>query len=350
MTTCATIIIAPSAARRGTLARSSVVNATAKRRITATAASKTFSSSSTFKRESSFFADHQKVASRIGKGRDAALTTTTTKTRSRKLVTVHASDAKTPPETFAAAVATSEKKAGADTMSTFALSFTAGALIGFGGLLLTSVGGSSPALAAANPGLSNLVKGAFGLPFGLSMVILTGAELFTGNVFVMLSGLLSKKVTQAQVMKNWLVSYAGNFAGSVFLAYMAYMAMTSAANPAPAIAIATMKATTLPFMVAFVRGVLCNWLVCLAVWGTMATTSVAGKILAIFWPITAFVTMGFEHSIANMFLIPHGMLYGADVSVSQMLMGNILPVTLGNIVGAAAFVAGVHYLAYGRNK
>ena len=350
MTTCATIIIAPSAARRGTLARSSVVNATAKRRITATAASKTFSSSSsTFKRESSFFADHQKVASRIGKGRDAALTTTT-KTRSRKLVTVHASDAKTPPETFAAAVATSEKKAGADTMSTFALSFTAGALIGFGGLLLTSVGGSSPALAAANPGLSNLVKGAFGLPFGLSMVILTGAELFTGNVFVMLSGLLSKKVTQAQVMKNWLVSYAGNFAGSVFLAYMAYMAMTSAANPAPAIAIATMKATTLPFMVAFVRGVLCNWLVCLAVWGTMATTSVAGKILAIFWPITAFVTMGFEHSIANMFLIPHGMLYGADVSVSQMLMGNILPVTLGNIVGAAAFVAGVHYLAYGRNK
>ena len=350
MTTCATIIIAPSAARRGTLARSSsvVVNATAKRRITATAASKTFSSK--FKRESSFFADHQKVASsRIGKGRDAALTTTT-KTRSRKLVTVHASDAKTPPETFAAAVATSEKKAGADTMSTFALSFTAGALIGFGGLLLTSVGGSSPALAAANPGLSNLVKGAFGLPFGLSMVILTGAELFTGNVFVMLSGLLSKKVTQAQVMKNWLVSYAGNFAGSVFLAYMAYMAMTSAANPAPAIAIATMKATTLPFMVAFVRGVLCNWLVCLAVWGTMATTSVAGKILAIFWPITAFVTMGFEHSIANMFLIPHGMLYGADVSVSQMLMGNILPVTLGNIVGAAAFVAGVHYLAYGRNK
>ena len=262
---------------------------------------------------------------------------------------MHASD-KTPPETFQAAVTTSEKKANADVVSTFALSFTAGALIGFGGLFLTTVGGASPALAAANPGLSNLVKGLFGLPFGLTMVILTGAELFTGNVFVMLSGLLSKKVTRAQVMKNWAVSYAGNFAGSVFLAYMAYVAMTSAANPAPAIAIATMKATTLPVMVAFVRGVLCNWLVCLAVWGTMATTSVAGKILAIFWPITAFVTMGFEHSIANMFLIPHGMLYGADVSVSQMLLGNILPVTLGNMVGAATFVAGVHYLAYGRNK
>lgn len=95
---------------------------------------------------------------------------------------MHASD-KTPPETFQAAVATSEKKANADVFSTFALSFTAGALIGFGGLFLTTVGGSSPALAAANPGLSNLVKGLFGLPFGLTMVILTGAELFTGNVF-----------------------------------------------------------------------------------------------------------------------------------------------------------------------
>ena len=133
------------------------------------------------------------------------------------------------------------------------------------------------------------------------------------------------------------------------MAYMAYFAMTSAANPQPAIQIAQMKAS-LPFAVAFTRGVLCNWLVCLAVWGTMATTSVAGKLLAIFWPISAFVAMGFEHSIANMFLIPHGMLYGANVSIAQMMFGNILPVTLGNTVGAAVFVAGVHYIAYGTHK
>merc|ERR1719183_453633 len=102
--------------------------------------------------------------------------------------------------------------------------------------------------------------------------------------------------------------------------------MTSAANPAPAIAIATMKATTLPVTVAFVRGVLCNWLVCLAVWGTMASTSVAGKILAIFWPISTFVALGFEHSVANMFLIPHGILCGAQVSVADMMLNNIIPV------------------------
>ena len=80
----------------------------------------------------------------------------------------------------------------------------------------------------------------------------------------------------------------------------------------------------------------------------MASTSVAGKILAIFWPISAFVTLGFEHSIANMFLIPHGMLNGAQVTVGEMMMNNIIPVTLGNMFAAAVFVAGIHYYAYGR--
>ena len=109
-----------------------------------------------------------------------------------------------------------------------------------------------------------------------------------------------------------------------------------------------MAKASLPFVAAFTKGVLCNWLVCLAVWGTMATTSVAGKILAIFWPITTFVALGFEHSVANMFLIPHGMLLGADVTFAQMMTNNIIPVTIGNVIGAAVFVAGVHWLAYGK--
>lgn len=270
------------------------------------------------------------------------------RTKSSKLL-IKAQDAKTPQETFETALATSEKKAKMLPRQTFALGITAGALIGLGGLLLTQVGAQSASLAQTNAGLCSFLKGAIGLPFGLSMVILTGAELFTGNVFVMISGVLEKRVTKEQLIKNWVISYGANFVGSVFMAYMAYFAMTSAANPQPAIQIAQMKAS-LPFAVAFTRGVLCNWLVCLAVWGTMATTSVAGKLLAIFWPISAFVAMGFEHSIANMFLIPHGMLYGANVSIAQMMFGNILPVTLGNTVGAAVFVAGVHYIAYGTHK
>jgi len=258
-------------------------------------------------------------------------------------------DALAPPAVFEAACGASEKKGAQAPATTAALGFSAGALIGLGALLMTCVGGASPALASANPGLSAFLKGAVGLPAGLTLVILTGGELFTGNVFVMLSGLMNGAVNATQLMRSWMFSYLGNFAGSVFMAYMAYAAMTAAAPAATAAAvgIATTKAS-LPFGVAFTKGVLCNWLVCLAVWGTMATTSVAGKILAIFWPITTFVALGFEHSVANMFLIPHGALLGANVTFAQMMMNNIIPVTLGNIVGAAVFVAGVHWLAYGK--
>jgi formate transporter len=260
-----------------------------------------------------------------------------------------AGDALPPPAVFDAACAASEKKSAQAPATTLTLSFTAGALIGLGAMLMTAVGGSSPALASANPGLSAFLKGAIGLPAGLTMVILTGAELFTGNVFVMTSGLLKGAVDASALARSWALSYVGNFAGSVFMAWLAYTALTAAApaTTAAAIGIATAKAS-LPFSAAFAKGVLCNWLVCLAVWGTMATTSVAGKILAIFWPITMFVTLGFEHSVANMFLIPHGMMLGANVTWAQMMTGNIIPVTLGNIVGAAVFVAGAHYIAYGK--
>jgi formate/nitrite transporter len=254
-----------------------------------------------------------------------------------------------PPAVFDAACAASEKKGAQTPRTTLVMGFAAGALIGIGALLMTCVGGASPTLAMNDPGMSALLKGAIGLPAGLTMVILTGAELFTGNVFVMLSGWLSGRATERQVARSWALSYVGNFVGAVFMAYMACAAMTAAtpAASAAAVGIATAKAS-LPFAAAFVKGVLCNWLVCLAVWGTMATTSVAGKVLAIFWPITTFVALGFEHSVANMFLIPHGMLLGANVSWAQMMTGNIIPVTLGNIVGAAVFVAGVHWLAYGK--
>jgi len=258
-------------------------------------------------------------------------------------------DALPPPAVFNTVCTAAEKKAAQDPATTLVLGFSAGALVGLGALLMSCVGTASPALASANPGLCNFLKGAVGLPAGLTLVILTGAELFTGNVMTMLSGVLTKRIKTEALIRNWALSYAGNFIGSVVMAYLAFGAATAAAPAlkAAVIGIATTKAS-LPFSVAFFKGVLCNWLVCLAVWGTMATTSVAGKILAIFWPITTFVALGFEHSVANMFLIPHGILNGAQVTVSDMMMNNIIPVTLGNVFSAAVFVAGIHFFAYGR--
>mmetsp|Transcript_39258 Transcript_39258/g.98794 ORF Transcript_39258/g.98794 Transcript_39258/m.98794 type:complete len:379 (+) Transcript_39258:96-1232(+) len=253
-----------------------------------------------------------------------------------------------PPQVFSEACQVAAKKAAQPVQVTLILGFSAGALIGIGALLMVAVGACSPELMTSNPGLDAFLKGAVGLPAGLTLVVLTGAELFTSNAFTMLAGVLQGTVPVLALVRNWGLSYTGNFVGSVFLALLSDSAHTLVTDPQVKAAqgIAHLK-VSLPFGVAVAKGVLCNWLVCLAVWGALASPSVSGKVLAIFWPISAFVTLGFEHCVANMFIIPQGMLAGADISVSQFLFSNIFPVTLGNIIGATVFVAGIHYLAFG---
>lgn len=216
---------------------------------------------------------------------------------------------------------------------------------------MTVVGGGSPGVAAANPGLGKWLSGAIGLPVGLAMVILTGSELFTGNVFFMLVAWLSKKVTASQLALNWAVSFSGNFAGALFIAALAYAAGTTAAEPwlGTTLAVASMKAG-LPFAVALTRGVLCNWMVCTAVWIALAAQSTAGKLLGIWMLVSSFVAMGFEHSIANMFLLPLGILNGAPITFSDFLLKNLLPVTLGNVIGASLLVALITFIAYGTKE
>lgn len=213
---------------------------------------------------------------------------------------------------------------------------------------MTVVGGGSPGVAASNPGLSKWLHGAIGLPVGLSMVILTGGELFTGNVFFFLAGWLSKKVTARQLALNWAVSFTGNFAGSLFVAALAFCAGTTAVQPwlGTTLSVAAYK-SSLPFLTAFTRGIMCNWMVCTAVWIATAAQSPAGKLLGIWLLVSSFVAMGFEHSIANMFLIPLGMLNGAVVSPSAFLLNNLLPVTLGNIVGGGLLLGATTFVAYG---
>jgi formate/nitrite transporter len=182
------------------------------------------------------------------------------------------------------------------------------------------------------------------------MVILTGGELFTGNVFFMMAGMLSGKVSPRQLAANWSVSFLGNFAGSLFVAALAFLAGTTAVQPwlGTTLAVATFK-SSLPFAVAFTRGVLCNWMVCTAVWIATAAQSPAGKLLGIWMLVSSFVAMGFEHSIANMMLIPLGILNGAPVAFSTFLTSNLLPVTLGNIVGGGLLIGAAYWYAYGEN-
>ncbi len=175
---------------------------------------------------------------------------------------------------------------------------------------------------------------------------MAGAELFTGNNLMVMAW-ADRRITTAELMRNWVIVYAANALGAAGLAIVVYLANHGALNAgavgAAYVKIAAAK-TSLPFAEAFFKGVLCNLLVCLAVWLALAGHSVVDKILAIVFPITAFVAAGFEHSVANMYFLTLGMLL-SDLSWPG-IAANLVPVTLGNIVGGSGMVAAVYYLVY----
>jgi len=261
---------------------------------------------------------------------------------------VHMQDAAlvaTPPAGFEGAVAAGVKKAGMPASKIFGLGILSGAHIGFGAFLMLSVGGACPGLAATNPGLQKIVSGAFGLPFGLFMTLMTGAELFTGNTALVTMATLEGKAEPDQLAKSWIASYAGNFVGSVALAALVFLGGTLVGGGASVGA--SIAKTSLSFKAAFVRGILCNWLVCMAVYMASFAKDTAGKMVAIWFPISAFIALGLEHSVANMFIIPLGIFSGAAVTWKTFLLSNLLPVTLGNIVGGAVCVGAAFCAAYG---
>jgi len=249
-------------------------------------------------------------------------------------------------------------KADMKTEPTLALSVLAGAFISFGAMFYTVVMTGSGL--GFGPGR---FLGGLSFCLGLILVVVGGAELFTGNVLLIM-GWANKKVPTRAVARNWLLVYVGNLAGSLGMVAMAYWSdlphLGGDAVGTTAIKIAANK-VSLSADVAFVHGVLCNALVCLAIWLCFAARSVVDKIFAIIFPITAFVAMGFEHSVANMYFIPMGILAAQDPSLGQAagitdpaaagltiagLVGNLLPVTLGNIVGGSVFVALSYFFVY----
>ncbi len=220
-------------------------------------------------------------------------------------------------------------------------------------VLLGVFAGMFIALAGVGATFGNIyagkVAGACIFTAGLAMVIIAGSELFTGNN-LMVMALFDKKIKLPAMLKNWGLVFLGNLIGAVLVAGLVSMSGLFDAVAETVVATATTKAE-LGFGVALVRGILCNFLVCIAVWMAYAAETVGGKIAAIFLPIMLFVLCGFEHSVANMFYIPAGMMMGAAngllaPDLAGFLFGNLLPVTLGNIIGGAILVAGGYYLAY----
>jgi formate/nitrite transporter FocA (FNT family) len=174
-------------------------------------------------------------------------------------------DVKPPKDLYDGAAVTGANKARASFSKILQLGVVSGAHIGFGAYLAITVGGACPQLASSNPGLQKMVTGAFGLPFGLIMTLVTGGELFTGNTALVTAAQQEGKITTKDLGKSWVASYIGNFIGSLLLAYLAFKSGTLGDSPA-AVNMATAKCS-LAWDVAFVRGILCNWLVCMAVRG-----------------------------------------------------------------------------------
>lgn len=218
------------------------------------------------------------------------------------------------------------------------LAILAGAFIGFGAaaylMVMTGVDPTGPAK----------LLGGLVFSLGLILCIVGGAELFTGNALMVMAA-VDRKITLAQLLRSWGVVYFGNALGAAGLAAaFAFTGLLDAPFGETAVKVATAKAA-LPVSVMLAKGMLCNALVCLAVWLTFSARDTTGKILAVLWPISSFVLLGLEHSIANMFLFPLGILAGAQVTV-QAALANIFWVTLGNLIGGAGGVALAYRYAY----
>ncbi len=272
-------------------------------------------------------------------------------------------DALMPPDMAQKAEQIGIKKAASNFWTLLVLSILAGAFIALGGNFANVVTAGAKDLLPY--GVIRLLAGlAFSL--GLILVVVGGAELFTGNALIVMA-FISKKVSLWALLRNWAVVYLGNFIGAALTAWLVFAGKhhTSGGGGVGLNLLTTAEAkTSLEFFQAVALGILCNALVCLAVWLTYSARSTTDKIMAIIPPVTAFVAAGFEHSIANMYFIPSGLMikYLADpaffqaihktpadfpnLTLPNFLFSNLLPVTLGNLIGGAVLVGVVYWFVY----
>ncbi len=253
------------------------------------------------------------------------------------------------------------KKVNSSFLKLFILGILAGAFIAF-----ASEGSNTAIHTIESVGIGKALAGAL-FSTGLMLVLVAGGELFTGNCLIVIS-CIEKKASWTGMLRNWLIVYAGNFVGSLLLAWFILQSgqLGFSAGMLGGFTIKTAAYKTgLSFTNAFYMGILCNWLVCLAVWMSLGAKDIAGKLLAIFFPIWLFITSGFEHSVANMYYISAGIMAKANpewvaqaiqlgaspekingLGWESFLINNLVPVTLGNIVGGSIFVGIAYWLSY----
>ncbi len=253
----------------------------------------------------------------------------------------------TPGEITKAWIEIGKKKADLEIAKMLLLGILAGIFIGLGAhadIVIVQTLGKNVDLGLAT------FMGAAVFPVGIMLVVIAGAELFTGNCLISLA-VMDKRTSLVKMLKNWSLVYTGNFIGSVILAYMLSKSGLYApeAMSEKALAVASGK-LSLTFTQAVIRGIFCNVLVVLAVWMQTGAKDISGKILAMWFPVMLFVLSGFEHSVANMYFIPLGKFLGAHITWPQIWMANLIPVTIGNIIGGAGIIPIAYWYSYAYQK
>lgn len=257
-----------------------------------------------------------------------------------------------PKELMCDTVIAAERKASLSASDMLIRGALSGVFLGFA---------TSLAVVVTAQGLPPIV-GAILFPVGFVMLVLLGLELATGNFALLPAAVAAGKISCGNLLRNWGWVYVGNFLGSIIYALLFYWAVTSfGATGGGAVGDLLKSAAqkkTLAYMAlgskgwatAFVRGILCNWMVTIGALLAMASRSTIGKVVAMWLPITTFFAQGFEHSIVNMFVVPAGMMFGAPVSIRSWLFWNQLPVTLGNILSGALFTGLAFYATYSQKQ
>ena len=299
-----------------------------------------------------------------------------TETKSPQLV---AFDAILPATMAVRAEEAGVKRAATDPLTVLVLGVLGGAFVALGAVFATTVSAGSIAITAADGAAAysaalpyGVVRLLIGLVFclGLVLVIVGGAELFTGNVMIVMAW-ASGKVTVRDILFNWTIVFVGNFAGAILTAGLMFLTTQYmfGAGAVGLTALATAHAkTSLAFIPALTLGIMCNALVCLAVWMCYGARTTVDRVFTIIFPITGFAAAGFEHSIANIYFIPMGLFIKAGAPDSfwasigrtaadfptltwdNFLIGNLLPVTIGNIIGGSVMVAAVYWFVYLRDR
>lgn len=251
-----------------------------------------------------------------------------------------------PAEIAERLVAAGESKTRLPALNMLLLGIFAGAFIALAGIAATF----------ANVYVGKLA-GACVFPCGLAMVVVAGSELFTGNNLIIIS-VLEKRSTVGGMLKNWGIVYLGNLLGSLIVVFLSvYGGVFSNPDVASALVAAAAAKANISLADALLKGILCNFLVCIAVWMSFGSKTAEGKILVVFLPIMAFVISGFEHSVANMFYLPGGILtaarYGMEatgLTLCNAILHNLIPVTVGNIIGGSVLVGCGYWSIYLRKK